>query len=103
MVQVLSRHVRMEIYKYLKLPELLSKISILSRTDRGSLRDSHIINENRHWICTLWHVNKIQNRPCLLHEDRILKTIKRFNFVLSLVERINIRVDPRRKVVFGDG
>ena len=91
---LLSRHTRMIIYKYLTLDELLYNISRLSRTERSSLKNSHIINKNRHWICTLWHEKVLQSRNCLLHKDRILHKFNRLSFLLSLVDIVNIRIDP---------
>ena len=90
----LSRYTRMMVYKYLKLDDLLSTISRLSNAERSSLKNSHIINKNRHWMCNLWHKNVTETRHCLLHKDRILHKFNRIGFLLSLVDIVNIRIDP---------
>ena len=96
----MSKNVRMLVYRYLKLQELLKVISLLSRQERNSLQNSHIINENRMWVCKYWHANVRQIRGCLLQEDRLANSLRKVKFLLNMVERINIRVDPEINMNF---
>ena len=46
------------------------------------------------WVCKYWHVNVQKNRGCLLHDNRLADSLRKVKFLLNMVERINIRVDP---------
>ena len=90
----------MLVYRYLKLQELLKVISLLSWQERNSLQNSHIINENRMWVCKYWHANVRKNRSCLLDGDQLADSLRKVKFLLNMVERINIRVDPEVNMNF---
>ena len=90
----------MSIYGYLRLSDLLHTISMLSKTERTSIQNSHIVNRNRQWICKYWQVNSVNKAPimvqrqeCLNHGDRIGETLRKVNFLLSMVECVSIRID----------
>ena len=61
----------MLVYKYLPLRELIMTISVLSKSTRSSLQNSHIINENRVWICNYWMAGRYCKREYLLKENNM--------------------------------
>ena len=86
-----SKYLRLEIFKYLDIKEdVLTKVSSLDRATRALIQNSAIFQEGKSIDFFFWS-QKISPDHNLFKDELPDKTVKRLDFLLSLVEYVEFR------------
>ena len=81
-------------YSFLSTQDLIQKVSPLSRSERYGIQYSHIVNEDRAWICDFWSAQGQNLGKNLQNASKMTDMVKNKRFLLSLVELVQITVNP---------
>ena len=89
----LTKHIRLVVYCYLDNGTTLHKISVLSKPERNSLKESSLAREGKELVLV---INESNWTECLLHHNRLQQFMRNIEIKLCFCEMLSLSFEFER-------